>query len=163
MALSYNLVGKDSYGKIDMPKVFASMLQRFGETKLEIARLRKHPKLFPSNDVKDAFDRDIGLIFSGALKHNGPQGQKIREKEKQKLLEIVMQESGNASYTQQDPRRKPWQQYLHDRAPGAGLDQSVMRDGESNQVMTHAALRILENWTIGYHHIYRGIKKVCFV
>lgn len=146
-----------------MDKVFASLSKRLHETNLEIERLRKHPTLFPSKDTEDAFDRDVKMIFSGALKYNGPEREEIREKEKQQLLKTVLQGSADASYAEQDPRRKPWQQYLHDRAPGAGLDQSVMRDGQSNQVMPHAALRILENWTVGYHHIYREIKQVSFV
>lgn len=139
------------------------MLERLRETKSEIERLHKHPALFPSKDVKDAFDHDMEIIFSGALKYNGPEGEEIREKARQQLLQMVLQESGDPAFVEQDPRRKPWQQYLHDRAPGAGLDQSVMRDGQINQVMPHAALRILENWTMWYYHTYKSIKEVSFV
>ena len=131
--------------------------------KEEIVRLRKHPELFPSKEVEAAFNHDITMIFRDALKHTGPEGEKNREKQQQDLLETVMRESGDPSFTPQDPHRKPWQQYLHDRAPGAGLNQSVMADGHSNQVIPHAGLRILENWTLEYHEIYQQMKAVSSV
>lgn len=146
-----------------MAKVFSSLLERLRETKIEIERLHNNPVLFPSKHIKDAFDHDIGVIFGGALKYNGPEGEETREKEKQQLLKTVLQTSRDPSFAEQDPDRKPWQQYLHDRAPGAGLDQSVMVDGQINQVVPHAALRILENWTLEYLQIYKGIKRVSFV
>lgn len=127
---------------------------------MELERLRKHPKLFPSKVIKRAFDHDIGMIFSGIHKINCSPQEKDVEKGKQTLHKTVAQESKDPSYTSQDERRKPWQQYLHDRAPGSGLDQSVMLDGQSNQVLTHAALRVLDGWTTGYHHIYKEIKQV---
>ena len=132
------------------------------ETTLEIERLHKYPSLFSSRDIKNAFDHDMEILFSDALKYNGSEGENIREKEKQQLLQAVLQECGPA-FAEQDPHRKPWQQYLHNRAPGAGLDQSVMLDGHTNQVMPHAALRILEVWTVQYHSAYRGVKEVTFV
>lgn len=163
IALQYNLVGKDSYGKIDLAKVFSSLSERFRETKFEVERLHESPALFPSNAIKDAFDHDVKMIFSEALKYNDSEGEAIREKEKQQLLKTVLRASRNPSCAEQDFRRTPWQQYLHDRAPGAGLDQSVMKDGQSNQVMPHAALRIVENWTIRYRRVYKNVKKASIV
>jgi hypothetical protein len=130
------------------------------ETKLELERLRKNPKLFPSESVKHAFNHDVGLIFSGVFNIHCSQDEKDIEKGKETLHQTVAEESQDPSYAPQDERRKAWQQYLHDRAPGSGLDQSVMQDGQSNQVLTHAALRVLDGWTTGYHQIYKDIKKV---
>ena len=138
------------------------MLGCLRETKLEIERLHIYPFLFPSREIRNAFDHDMRIIFSGALKYNGPEGEEIREKEKQQLLQTVWQESGYPAFTEQDPRRKPWQQYLHDRAPGAGLDPSFMLDGQTNQVMPHAALRIWQSWGVEWSRIYSGIKEVSF-
>lgn len=132
------------------------------KAKAEIKRLCKHPELFPSKEVNDAFHHDMKSLLGEVLNYNGPEAKALRSEERRELREKVMQQSGNPGYTKQDPRRKPWQQYLHNRAPGAGLDQSVMADGCSNQVIPHAGLRILENWTLNYLRAYQHLKKVSF-
>jgi hypothetical protein len=160
MALTYNLMGKDSYGEINFEEIITRISHCQLATEMELERLRSHPELFPSTVVKDAFDHDIGIIFSDALKYDSLELMEVREKEKHQLLNSVFQAIGGPAYPPQDKNRRPWQQYLHNGAPGAGLDQSLLKEGESNQLLTHAGLRIVESWNAEYREIYTDLKKV---
>jgi hypothetical protein len=163
MALTYNLMGKDSYGEINMDEIKTRISHCLFATEMELERLRSYPELFPSTAVKIAFDHDVGIIFSDGLKYNSTELLEARESEKKKLLDSVFEAIGGPAHPSQDEARRPWQQFLHNGAPGARLNQSLLREGESNQLLTHAGLRIVEAWTLGYRQIYLDVQKVNYV
>ena len=56
--------------------------------------------------------------------------------------------------------RKPWEQFLHNRAPGAGINLSDMGSDGSIQILPMGALRLLHGMKEAHASIIRGIEAV---
>lgn len=71
-----------------------------------------------------------------------------------------MREEQKTSLPVRDLQRKPWEQYLHDRAPGIGVDLSAQGNGGSVQMFPMAAVRIVRSMVDQNRTIIAGIESV---
>ena len=125
----------------------------------ELSRLQRHPELFPSKDIREEFWHKVSLTCNHSVE------SVILEQEARdhahKMFEAAKLESEEDLRTPgRDMQRKPWEQFLHNRAPGANADLSMFAEDGSVQIIPMAAARILMA-TIGEHvEIVRDIEAV---
>ena len=60
-----------------------------------------------------------------------------------------------------DPTRKTWEQYLHNRAPGVGVDLSRAGSGGTVQLLPVPALRIMAGHMDEYREALQELNQVC--
>lgn len=110
----------------------------------EIDRLDKNPELFPSEELRQNFFRFVHQIFQGwnaaftKLKTAGIEHLNL-------IADAVTDEEKvtRFAYT---AGRKPWQQFLHNRAPGSGVHAYQMNPGGSTQVIPMGLSKLLRSW-----------------
>ena len=98
----------------------------------EIDRLHEYPELFPSDDIRQQFFGFVHQILHGW----NTAFDKI--KAMQMKHGDIIQEAVTAEKHESRPAytvdRKPWQQYLHNKAPGTGIRAHEMDLEGSTQV-----------------------------
>lgn len=110
-------------------------------TIVELLRLQEHPELFPSKDVEDEFWQEVHSLCAVLLEDVLPC---LKEHDKDRDLHAAaMDDENNDLLPGRDVQRKPWEQYLHNRAPGVGVDLSTYGPGGSTQVFPMPAMRIV--------------------
>ena len=125
----------------------------------ELERLQKHPELFPSEEAEQVFWRrlknaleKIIQIRSILCEDEKKDSEFLSDDAKEMLADILPSRSES---------RKPWEQFLHNRAPGAGVDLSDMGSNGSIQILPMGALRLLHGMKEANTSIIRGIEAVC--
>ena len=108
----------------------------------EISRLHMHPELFPSEVVAQGFWQDMYKISDYTLEEIIPH-LKVNDKIMKKLGDHCAEDKLDMNFPRRNVLRKPWEQYLHDRAPGIEVDLSAQGDGGSVQIFPMAAIRIV--------------------
>jgi len=90
-------------------------------TKDKLSHLQKHPEVFPSKDVAEEFWQEVYDLCDGIVKHIIPSLQD-REEEIENIQALGVEIERDAYLPVRDLQRKPWEQYLHNMAPGVKVD-----------------------------------------
>lgn len=111
-------------------------------TKGELSRLRRHPELFPSKDIKEEFWQNVRFecnhsVNSVILK------QEARDHAHRMFQAAWVEVEEDMRSPGRDMQRKPWEQFFHNRAPGTGADLSLFAEEGSLQIIPMAAARLL--------------------
>lgn len=128
-------------------------------TATELLHLRQKPSLFPSKDVEEEFwqftyriNRHLEIAHAAIIAHL---------KELDLLQAASTEESLELLLPRRDKRRKPWEHFFHNMAPGSKIDFSkVLSEGGSAQVLPMGALRILMAMHAENNSIIRDIEAV---
>lgn len=91
----------------------------------ELERLHEHPELFPSKNMEENFHYDVSIICDLLLNVAIPNGDDALASEMD-LDRALGERTSEILCPARDERRKPWQQYLHNNAPGSGIHPSRM-------------------------------------
>lgn len=111
-------------------------------TKEELSRLQRHPELFPNKDIRKQFWHKIWKLCNLSLK-SVISGQEARDHMRNEIQVAMMESEEDRLIPGRDTQRKPWEQFLHNRAPGIAADLSMFAEEGSIQVIPMAAARIL--------------------
>ena len=111
-------------------------------TKEELSRLQSHPELFSSKELREEFWHNVRLTCNSSVKFLIP-GQEIRDHAHEMLQAAWVDIEEDVRTPRRDRQRKPWEQFLHNRAPGAEADLSMFAEEGSVQIIPMAATRIL--------------------
>ena len=131
-------------------------------TKGELSRLQRHPELFASRDIRKNFWYNVRLTCKSLLKDVIP-GQEARD-HAHEIFQAAWVEIEEDKHTpRRDMQRKPWEQYLHNRAPGVEADLSVFPKEGSVQIVPMAASRILMANLEEQRAIIRDIEAVSLI
>ena len=87
-------------------------------TKVELLRLQRNPGLFPSKDMEEGFWYNVRLSCKSLVK-NVILGQEARDRAHEILQAAWVEIEEDKRTPRRDMQRKPWEQFLHKRAPGA--------------------------------------------
>ncbi|MCJ1424801.1 hypothetical protein MMC29_002689, partial [Sticta canariensis] len=91
----------------------------------QLERLHKHPELFPSKAIEENFHYDVSIICDLLLNVGIPKATEVSEM-REGMGKMVEQHAINIHLPARDERRKIWQQFLHNNAPGSGIHPSHM-------------------------------------
>ena len=130
-------------------------------TNAEILRLHQYPELFPSKDIEEDFWRDIHYVCDDLVEKAIPNVEDHNEEEKA-LQAVGVEIEQDTVLPSRDAQRKPWEQFLHNRAPGGGIDVSTFGGEGSIQILPMAAIRILMATNEENKSIIRDIEAVSF-
>jgi len=108
----------------------------------ELSRLHKNPELFPSKDAEMEFWGDVYALCDRTIGKFIPR-QKDSKKITRSLQAVGMKDQLDSALPKRDVQRTPWEQYLHNRAPGVEADLSAQGTGGSVQILPMAATRIV--------------------
>lgn len=120
---------------------FEALLAVIGD---EIDRLDKNPELFPSEELRQNFFRFVHEIFqawNAALTKLKTVGMEHKE-----LIDEAVTAEEQVTRYAYTAGRKPWQQFLHNRAPGSGVHDSEMNPGGSTQIIPMGFSKLLRSW-----------------
>ena len=128
-------------------------------TKVELSRLRRHPELFPSKDTRERFWRNVWLTCNHSVT-SVILGQEARDHAHKMFEAAWVKFEEEVCNPRNDVQRKPWEQFLHNRAPGAEADLSMFSEEGSIQIIPMAAARILMAYNEEHRAIIRDIEAV---
>ncbi len=113
-------------------------------TKKELRRLQRHPELFPNRDIREEFWH--GICEACNMSMNTITSKQEARDHVHRMFEAAWLEIEEEKRAPgKDVQRKPWEQFLHNRAPGTEADLSMFPEEGSVQIIPHAAIRILVN------------------
>ena len=127
-------------------------------TKEELSRLRRHPELFPDKDTREKFWGDVGKKCNKSLNFVLPK-QKARE-HAHKMFEATIVNTAEMRTPEKDMQRGPWEQFLHNRAPGTDANLSMFAEEGTVQIIPMAASRMLMTYVREHQAIIRDIDAV---
>ena len=131
-------------------------------TKVELLRLQRNPGLFPSKDTEEKFWCNVRHSCSSLVK-NVLLGQESRDHAHEILQAAWVEIEEDKRTPRRDMQRKPWEQFLHNRAPGAEADLSMFPKEGSVQLIPMAASRILMANIEEHRAIIRDIEAVSII
>ena len=131
-------------------------------TKGELLRLQRHPELFPSEDIREKFWHNVRITCNSLVKNIMP-GQEARDHEHEMFQAAWVEIEEDKRTPRRDMQRTPWEQFLHNRGPGAGADLSVFAKEGSVQIMPMAAAKILFSNLEEHRAIIRDIAAVSLI
>ena len=111
-------------------------------TQGELSRLQRHPELFSSKDIKECFWYNVRFTCNELVK-DIILGQEARDHAHEMFRAAWVEIEENRRTPRRDMQRKPWEQFLHNRAPGVEADLSMFPKEGSVQIVPMAAARIL--------------------
>lgn len=111
----------------------------------EIDRLDKNPELFPSEELRQKFFRFVHQIFQAW--NAAFEKLKTAQMEHMKLIDQAVAAEEQVTRYAYKVNRKPWQQFLHNTAPGSGVHAPEMNQEGSTQIIPLGLSRLLESWT----------------
>ena len=130
-------------------------------TQKELLRLQQRPELFASKDTEEAFWCEVEeccrLIVEGSIPaiEAGDEAVKLFRESVAKYWQDLVRPA-------RDEQRKPWEQFLHNGAPGSGADLSQHGEDGSVQVLPMAATRIILAMLVEYNTIAQALDAVSF-
>lgn len=136
-------------------KVLEEFASCFQKTTVEYHRLNQHPELFESKMMREAFRHDIMLIMK-YMKYKTT-GEEDIQKLRTDITSSAEKEFQRKVLPSQDEHRRPWQQFLHNNAPGSGVDLSNTPDNAVIRVLPKAAMRILDSWHKDFSNTHREV------
>lgn len=131
-------------------------------TKRELSRLQRHPELFPSKDIREEFWHGVAFECNLAVNNVIPE-QEARDHAHKMLQAASLDDEEDKRTPRRDVERKPWEQFLHNRAPGIEADLSMFAEEGSLQIIPLAGARILMATIIEQRDIIRDIEAVSTV
>lgn len=111
-------------------------------TKGELLRLQRHPELFPSKQIREKFWHTVSITCNSLVKVIIP-GQEARDHAHKVFQAAWVEIEEDMRTPRRDMQRTPWEQFLHNRAPGAEADLSMYAKEGSVQIVPMAGARIL--------------------
>ena len=128
-------------------------------TKEELLRLQQSPELFPSREVEEDFWGEVQECYDLIVDRSIP-ARKAHREGIRLLREDVVDYWQTLMLPTRDAQRKPWEQFLHNGAPGSGADLSRFVNDGSIQILPMAASRIMLAMLIEHKSIIRDIGEV---
>lgn len=129
-------------------------------TKEELSRLQRHPELFPNRNIRVKFWRYIWHMCHHQLVESVISKQEARDHQHRMIEAARVETEEDMRIPGRDLQRKPWEQFLHNRAPGTEADFSMFAEEGSIQIIPNAAARILVANISEYRNIIRDIEAV---
>lgn len=111
-------------------------------TKGELLRLQRHPELFPSKRIREKFWHTVSITCNSLVRVIIP-GQEARDHAHKMFQAAWVEIEEDMRTPRRDMQRTLWEQFLHNRAPGAEADLSMYVKEGSVQIVPMAAGRIL--------------------
>lgn len=140
--------------KIDVPEgcfIFGDMGVKY---------LRKNPEVFPNKIMREAFERDTNLIYESLEAMVMTSVEIDEDCENFQASFAGDQLVPGIWLPSQDKQRKPWQQFLHNKAPGTGIRWPFIRPLGSTQAFPLAGCRIVRAMNEELQQIYKGLESV---
>ncbi|KAL9127073.1 MAG: hypothetical protein Q9217_003975 [Psora testacea] len=122
--------------------MYESFHSSIAMTEVELLRLQQHPDLFPNEEIREGFWRYVHDV-SSRLARKGVNAAATHDHEHNLTRELRAELHQAHLLPTRDPSRKPWEQFLHNIAPGIGFDLSTTASEGSTQVLPHAGYRII--------------------
>lgn len=110
----------------------------------ELSRLQNNPELFSNKHVEVSFWEEVFDECDHFVKQTLP-ALKGRDEERRSLYAEEMKREQDRQLPARDLQRKPWEQFLNNRAAGSGADFSQLEEGGSIQLIPMASVRIVMN------------------
>ena len=129
-------------------------------TEVELSRLQRHPEISPSKGMMVDFWNDICDLNDDLL----GRGLLMLERcdvDERRLFDVSVEVSEDLRLHARDADRKPWEQFLHNGAPGNGIDVSGYGNDGSVQVLPSSAMLILHAALWEYTSTVSAIEAVC--
>ena len=155
-AIRHNLAVVNKARQLEMDAEYGLIEAVILITERELSRLQRHPELFPREDVREEFWRSIRITCSDSVII----GQEARDRAHKILRAAWVEFKDDTSTPSKDMQRTPWEQFLHNRAPGADADLSMFPEEGSVQIIPMAAARILMANIEEHKAIIRDIEAV---
>ncbi len=130
-------------------------------TRKELLRLQQEPELFPSKDVEERFWREVQKRCGRMVERAIP-AIEARDEARELLRESIADYWQDLVLPTGDVQRKPWEQFLHNGAPGSGADVSRFGEDGSVQILPMAASRIMIAMLVEYYSIAQALDAVSF-
>ena len=128
--------------QLEMDAEYESIERVMMVIKKELSRLQRHPELFPNKDIRKNFWYEVQQECNFLLSSVIP-GQEARDHERKAVQAAEIESEEDRLIPGRDRQRKPWEQFLHNRAPGCEVNLSMFTEGGSLQIIPMAAARIL--------------------
>ena len=141
------------------PKIRINVLPDVAEVEKELLRLSGHPELFANEEIKRHFWQSVYTKLKGVpllMKR----GQGIDYVEHSLLQDDHQEHFEWTKLPSRQPHLNPWEQFLNNKAPGAGIDFSDEEDG-SVHVLPYAACRIMKAVQMEMTETAERIESVC--
>ena len=129
------------------------------QTEAELLRLQQHPELFPNDENREEFWRHVHSV-SSALAAKGSKAALAHDNEHKALRTSIAESHQAGLLPTRDPSRHSWEQFLHNKAPGSGVDPSTMASEGSTQILPHAGYRIVLKMNDENNSIIEAIEAV---
>ncbi len=130
-------------------------------TRKELLRLQQKPELFANKEAEEGFwcevEKCCGLMVERsipAIEGHDEAMKLFRESVAKYWQDLVL--------PARDEHRKPWEQFLHNGAPGSGADLSQHGEDGSIQILPMAASRIMIAMFVEYNTIVQALDAVSF-
>ncbi|KAL2042928.1 hypothetical protein N7G274_003986 [Stereocaulon virgatum] len=148
----------DEKGPVELEYIDPEMVyQILTATEVELSRLRRHPELFPSEGMMEDFWNDICDLNDDLI----GRGLSILEDcdvDERRLFDVSVELSEDLRLHARDTNRKPWEHFLHNGAPGSGIDVSGYGNDGSVQVLPSSAMWILHAALLEYNSTVGAIE-----
>lgn len=128
-------------------------------TKIEISRLQGHSELFLSECLEEDFWEEV-YDLSNDLLGVFISNLEACDTEEQEFHDVSMEMIEDLRLPARDAQRKPWEQFLHNGAPGSGADVSEFGNDGSVQILPLPGYLIMMNMNREHESIIRDIKAV---
>ena len=118
----------------------------------ELSYLQEHPEIFPYKNTEEWFWQAVYKLCSD-IEYDFLPVQEVYEDTMLDLYITACEDKVDKALPARDHRRRPWEQFLHNRAPGMNADLSTYGGGGSVQILPMPAIKIAsrmreENMTI---------------
>lgn len=134
--------------------------QMLTATEVELTRLQRHPELSPSEGMMVGFWEDL-CDLTDELLERGLLMLEDCDVDERRLFDVSVEVSEDLRLRARDADRKPWEQFLHNGAPGSGIDVSGYGNDGSVQVLPSSAMSILHAALWEYSSTVGAIEAVC--
>lgn len=128
-------------------------------TRKELLRLQQEPALFVSKAAEEDFWCEVEKCCKLMVERSIP-AIEARDEARKLFRESVAEYWHDFVLPARDEQRKPWEQFLHNGAPGSGADVSQHGEGGSIQILPMAASRIMIAMLVEYNTLTRALDAV---
>ena len=128
-------------------------------TRKELLRLQQGPELFANKDAEQDFWCEVEECCELMVERSIP-AIEARDEATKLFRESVAKYWQDLVLPARDEQRKPWEQFLHNGAPGSGADLSQHGGDGSIQVLPMAASRIMIAMLVEYNTIVQALDAV---
>lgn len=128
-------------------------------TRKELLRLQQGPELFANKDAEEDFWCEVEECCELMVERSIP-AIEARDEATKLFRESVAKYWQDLVLPARDEQRKPWEQFLHNGAPGSGADLSQHGEDGSIQVLPMAASRIMIAMLVEYNTIVQALDAV---